>query len=448
MTTETGFGLPVDMQSEADRIRQRQQIAQMLMQAAMQQQGTQMLGPVAVRQSPFAGLARAAAGAWGGYQAGKTPEELRAVQMRAFTEGQGELEKLQQMDDPQARIAAASASRFPGIRQQAATWAKDEGENRRGAVKGLFDVGLPDAGLALARTGRWQDTTIPDPKAPQVFRTPEGRIDYAIDYNRAGVPSIKLGTPGTQVNVENRMAGREGELELTRQSEELSTRQKQAQTAMSELATAKRLNTLYEEGLRTGGGESLFQVARKVGSALGVDIPATGMTDSARNLLGERLLARAKALGSNPSEGDAKRIAEIVGTIDTDPTAIGKMNAWISAQALKSLQDFNEFVRVKQSGARGPIDYSTAAVGVRMPTGLFGDQRYQLGIMQALQEAGGDITQFTGPDGRPFAPDTQFRISSRAMRPGPATATPAKPADMSDADWQELLRLRQQMGGR
>ena len=53
-----GFGLPLEYQSELEALQRRRQLAQMLAQQSMAQQGTQMAGPIAIQQGPLANIAK------------------------------------------------------------------------------------------------------------------------------------------------------------------------------------------------------------------------------------------------------------------------------------------------------------------------------------------------------------------------------------------------------
>jgi hypothetical protein len=290
---------------------------------------------------------------------------------------------------------------------------------------------------------------IPAPQAPRLGVGPNGTTTVT-NYNRAGVPNMSLVGSGATTTIQ--LPGREAEMALARESKELTDRQEQAKTALGDLGQAQRLVQLYERGLQTGGGEEVFQAGRQFFTALGLEFPKGPLSSEAQTVFAERVANRIKEFGVTPTDSDRTYVKQMVGSLNTDPTAMGNLMAFTSAKALKGLQDFQDFVRIKRENTRGDSRmYDTADVGVRMPTELFGTPQFQMSIVQALKQGGGDITRLNDPVSRkPFDAGTVFDLGGGAIpqRTGPgAKPAPVKPADMSDAQWKRLQELEKKYGG-
>ena len=440
-----GFGLPLEYQSELEALQRRRQLAQMLAQQSMAQQGTQMAGPIAIQQGPLANIAKLLTTFVANKADTNAQAESKTLAQRAFGEGQTELQNLQGMPTQQARIAAALASRFPGIRGMGSTWQNQQSKAVEKAAEVLGANGQPGVAVdALANNTVPTSASIPPPPEPKVITAPGLPTPFVQTKDTKGQYGIHFPNMGSSVEV--KLPGKEGELALTRDSEELKARKDAAAAAMSNIATAQRLTDLYQQGLKTGGGAGVIQGARKVAQAFGVDMPETGMTDSARTLLGERILDRAKSLGANPSDADREAIKQIVGGIDTDPNAVGSLLAWMTGKSLKTLQDYNEFVAIKRQTARADHLYDTADVGIRAPTALFGPKGLQMRTIQALQQEGGDVTKYQDPTGQQIPADAQFQFGTNAaIAPNPPSS-PQGDGTLSPELQKRLEELRKKHG--
>lgn len=443
--SEQGFGLPMELQSEVENLQRRRQLAQAMLMQAMQPRQQQMVGPVAVRQSPLVGILQGLGGAMGGYFDAQAARQGRELQQKAFQEGTAELGDIQKLPTVQERIGRAMVSRFPGIRGMGAQWQKDFNENRRAGAKTLGDVGMPGEALTMLDL---DPGMVPPPKQPVLGQTPQGQTTVT-NYSRAGVPTMNVVGGGININ----LPGKEKEMALERESKELTTRQEQARTAMADLAQTQRLVQLYERGLRTGGGEETFQAARQFFSAFGLDFPTGPLSSEAKTVFSERVANRIKEFGVTPTDADRKFVEQMVGTLNTSPEAVANLMAWTTAKALKGLQDFQDFVSVKR-GAAGDnrAIYDTADVGIRMPPALFGPSNFQASVLQSLQQGGGDVTRFNDPvTNRPMEANTQFDIRGSAIPARkPATPSAQKPPNMPQRDWDRLQELekRYRTGGR
>ena len=397
MAQDQGFGLPLEYQSELESLQRRRQLAQMLMQRGMTPQPLQMAGPVAIKQSPFANIAQVLSGALGGYTDNKLRGQAKQVMQKADTEARTEMGQVAGMSDPQAQIAAMMASRFPGIRNQAAERRKAHDTAVQTAAKGLFDVGDTQGGLGALRQGQIPSALTPF-EGKVEFGQEQGRI-YGVTRDRQGKPTLNWAPRESTNSVDVRLPGQEGALELTRQSKELDERRAAAQLAQGEFANASRITEMLQQGAKVGGGGEIFQATRKFAQALGVDLPETGVTDSLSKLLGDRIIARAKERGHNPSNADVQFIKAASGDLNTDPGALSRLISYMTAISLKTMQDYQEFVKVKKESSRLPDLYNTADVGMRTPDALFGPMGLQMRIAQELQRQGGSLAGFRDPMG-------------------------------------------------
>lgn len=410
--------LPPEYAEQIQKLQRQQQIAQFLQQQAMQAntQPTQVLGGYAVKRSPLEGIASLLTGVLGTKAGSDAGTGITQVQGQAQKAQQEEISNLvsQYQADPKAGIAAALAAKFPGNRKLGEDWQKQYQERVNQFAGVAKDTDPRTAGAAVAGQqipSNWAPPPLPSPS----FATDPAGNPYVQTANRKGETEVKYAPKG--VNVTTNLASREGEMAFARESKDLETRQQQARDAMQELANAQRLNQVLEQGAQVGGGAGIKQATRKFFQAFGVDTPETGPTDAAKQLLGEKILDRAKTLGANPSNADRDAIKEIVGSIDTDPTALSRLLSYTTASALKSVQDFQNFLQVKQEKATPGIDYTSAGVGIRLPENLFGSQNLQMNTIQALQQLGGDITRFKDPSGQPFVQGSQFNIPPTAVQP-------------------------------
>lgn len=126
----------------------------------------------------------------------------------------------------------------------------------------------------------------------------------------------------------------------------LETGQQKAQAAADSLDTIAETRKAIAGGAYQGMGADMKLNVAKFGQALGfsIDPEKVANTDYLKSTLGKGLLDQAKTLGTNPSNADATRINEIVGSIGKDPRAMNKILDWQEAMALKSIGGHNKRV--------------------------------------------------------------------------------------------------------
>lgn len=431
----TGPIIPQEYQDQIDQARRRQMIAQMLQQQAMQNKGPQQVGPVAAKISPLAALANVAQMGVGGYLDSSAMSDASTAKSQFEKDQLADLQRIQSTPEP-GQVAAAQISKFPQ-NQAIGRALQGQMEKRREEAAKIAGTAGDEQGAMNLLSGQtpvnqYQAKQYPAPQIKYEVDTndPSGqrKIPYIYNYDKNGRPTI---SPGSSMTQTVNLPGKEGELAATREQSELGSMQNQAQTAQATLATAQRLTQALQDGGVTGGGGDLKQTARKFFQAFDINLPETGPTDVARTQLGAGMLANINKLGRNPTDYDEKLMQRLIGSLDTDPNAMPQLIAFMTAQAHKSLQDFGDFVDIKRNGPAAktyPGLYDTADVGIRTPKELFGPMDLQMRTMQALKQAGGDITRFRDPSGKPFDANSKFDIKNAPLTPPSTPAAVTAPA--------------------
>lgn len=431
------FGLPLEYQSEVDALQRRRQIAQMLLQQAMQPQQTQMMGPIAVRQSPIAGLARGLAGAYGGYKESQIPKELSGIRSRAETEGVEELTRLQGMQDPRQRITTGMASRFPGIRTQAQAWQKAYDERTNKAADVLKDD--PQASLDVLRTGQLPETYKPTPlPKPEEVTLPSGARGV-LEQDRKGQWQFKYEPKAGASQTVNIGADEKEAIQF--HAAQIKTRQEAAKASRGALDGIQRAVMALERGAQAGGGENFKQALRKGAEFFGVNLPDTASTEDLGMAMGEAMLGRLAALRP-ASNQDILTLEKIVGQIRTNPEALAQALSFGGAVAIRELQNYNKYMdEASGSLKEGPVRslFAGGKTGYEVPDKLTMPENFLVNMMENLDRLGGDAKPYgfvlTGQS------DTNPQIRGKPAREREAAAN-QKPPGMSDRDWKELQELR------
>lgn len=162
------------------------------------------------------------------------------------------------------------------------------------------------------------------------------------------------------------------------------------------------------------------------------------------------------------SDTDMKILAKIVGDIETDPTALTRAIAHAQAMSLRELSDFNRYVGAQSENLTDPVMksvFQNQHIGYELPGRLSGPMPFQMETLRALQNIGGDLSQFEGVDetGKPFkfSPNAKFNINPTAAFPGVADripeptkpGTPQKPLRVDQLTPAQKEELRKLLGG-
>lgn len=145
------------------------------------------------------------------------------------------------------------------------------------------------------------------------------------------------------------------------QADMLTGTYEKAKTAADDLLGISESRKAIKGGVFLGSGaETKLAIAKFVNSNIpGVTIEAdkVGNTDYLKSTLGKGLLDQAKTLGSNPSNADANRINDIVGSIGKDPAAMSKILDWRQSMAERAIQMHNNSVdQAAKSGFNPQFD--------------------------------------------------------------------------------------------
>lgn len=461
-------GLLSDDTEGAMADQRKQAIAMLLLKQLQQNRPTQQApvggynAPGIVAKTPLSALLMNA-GAQGIAQSdiASADAAMAARRQRAQQDYLSGMQGFADAPDKDAAIAKLMTSQNPMLRQMAEAQAKIRREQaekeaernrqlREAAARAFVEKGDTQGALqVLAEGAKVDPTRVPPPAPAPVFGSapgPDGKpIPTVTNVDpKSGKTSASFG-PGPASRVDVNLPGKEGEMRLKNEQEDLVAQQTAARSGVENLALTQRMRNLLRDGAVSGGGESLMQTARKVGELFGIKVPATGFTDELRSTLGERVLDKSKSLGSQPTNEDRRIIQEIMGSIDTDPKALIRLAAILDAQSLKANLDFKDFLGVKRKGAN-PSLYETADIGINAQP-VSGPVAYRLQVAQGLLQRGvapARVSQMTGiaEENLP-PPDAAVAISTGSyLGPGAGklaapqpTAKPTKPLDqMTDAE--------------
>lgn len=169
---------------------------------------------------------------------------------------------------------------------------------------------------------------------PQAQQAPGG--------NFAAGPSMQ---ETTRAKFNDKMAGEQGDL--------LTKSYTSAQDASNAMQGIQESRKAMQSGAFQGTGAEAKLAVAKFGQAVGINLDPEKVanTDYLKSTLGNGLLEKAKTLGSNPSNADASRITDIVGSIGKDPNAMKKILDWQEEMAVKSIEGHNS--RVGQAEGNG-----------------------------------------------------------------------------------------------
>lgn len=411
MATDPLGALPPEYQNDLDAAQMRRQLAQMLQQQGMNIQAPQQQGRIAAKISPFAALGSIAQSGIGAYLGNKAQHDIQDVRTRFNTDQNANITQMQNLPEDQA-VKFGQTSQFPMTRELAKTM-QTQAEKRRELTSTAYNSAGDLTGSLAALRGTTPPPTpapeppsmrfVPDPSDPSGIR----QIPMIVNKGKYG---IQTGTSaGSSNNTSINLPGKEGELAISQIGKNLDDRRKQAQTAQGTLYSTSNAIDALEKGALVGGGQDWKQGARKVGQAFGVDLPETAPTEQLKEALLKGVLEHAKELYP-VSNTDMKTLREMVGSIDSDPTALTRILAFGHASALRTLNGYNDYVGENQKNIHPLVQglFSGATSGYELPKSLFGPTGYQLEVVRQLQRQGFPINKLADPSGQPFAPDAKF----------------------------------------
>jgi hypothetical protein len=134
-----------------------------------------------------------------------------------------------------------------------------------------------------------------------------------------------------------------------------------AKTAADTLMTLQQARSSIKEGAFQGSGaETKLSIAKFINAnipGVNIDPAKVGNTDYLQSTLGSTMLAQAKALGPAPTDKDAERLTNILGSIGKDPLAMNKLIDWQEAMAKRAIDNHNRTVGDAETrGMKSPYD--------------------------------------------------------------------------------------------
>lgn len=144
-----------------------------------------------------------------------------------------------------------------------------------------------------------------------------------------------------------------------------------AKSALTGLETISEARKAVARGSYQGSGAELKQNLAMGIQAMGFDVnpQKVGDTGYLQSLLGEGILNKAKTLGANPTDNDAKIIRGIVGSIGTDPNALPKLLDHQEKMLRRSISSHNElYQNAVGKGFSSPFDMTVNAPEITKTT--------------------------------------------------------------------------------
>lgn len=454
MAAGNAFGaLAPQYQMHVEDALTRKNIAQAMQQRFMQgQQQSFVPGgtgtPIAVKQGGLGTLAEALSGIISGQQIGQADAQIYGARSADQAAGQAELQAFMAEPDRNKAIAQALASSRPDIRAFALEQQKrrqDQVNQFAGVIK---DRDATAAGNAIA------SQSLPTNFIPQPIPKPEiltqGDNTYALIPGANDTLDLKFAQKG--VVVQNNAPAKISDAAIAENTAELKAKKDAYDLGREVVNSSQKAITALEEGAKAGGGEGLKQYLRQAVQAFNGKTEGLTETTQLSQALGDAILANARKLAP-VTKADIGQLQDILGSVNTDPTALSKALAWNTAHGFKAMTDFNTFLdnqenllkdikNPDQADALRTI-YAGQRVGRDMPKGLFGPQLFQLETAKHLGNLGYDMAKLQGlPPGFLDSPPKinmsgAFPATTKSTDPG------VKPANLTPAEWDELQKLRQ-----
>lgn len=215
---------------------------------------------------------------------------------------------------------------------------------------------------------------------PLRFLPPEARQAMQTEANNTGVPAdVNLKTPQGmvsgqvtpqsapsgigQIGVSQAPINKQFDESLgTNMAKTITEGQSKAEELRDGVRAIDKSLDLIKQGAILGSGADLkTDAAKLLNSTFGMNISPDKVanTDFLRSTLGMPLLAKAKALGYNPTDADAKRLDTILGTISKDPNALPDLLQFNRELSIKAIESHNR----KASGVKGPYSLTVEVPG-------------------------------------------------------------------------------------
>ena len=401
--------LPIEYQSQIDALKKRQMMAQLLQKQGLNPAIAQSQGRMAARTSPLSFLSSALSSYIGTQADAKADQGISGVKQKYATDAQGAVDTFLKTPEEE-QDAFAAKTPFAPVREIAKTLAERKKQRVSDFITAVKDVDPAAAGgAALAGNVPRTPYSVPGLKPSETGNLPDGTA-YVRDFNRKNEPTTRL--VGKGVNVVNQIPKAENRLGLDVLEAGLKPREEAAVAAKNVISSTNRAVDALARGAQAGGGEGIKQGLRKAMQAFGVTPPNTEQTNELQMALGSAILTEAAKI-KPISNTDIETLRDIVGSINTDPNALVRALAFMQAESIRGLQNFGKYVEEQGSTLQDPLARQRLAgvtIGSELPGELFGPQSFQMGVLQALKQGGGDLSKFR-IGGQPIPADAQFNIS-------------------------------------
>jgi hypothetical protein len=415
--------LPPEYQSQIDAFRKKQLLAQLLQKQGLNPQMAQSQGRMAARTSPLSFLSSALSAYVGTQADAKADQGISGVKQKYATDAQGAIDQFLQAPETE-QMALGAKSQFPQVQSIAKALAdrRQKAIEAGATIAGKVD---PNAGLGMLQSGQFPTAPV-QPRA--VKPSEEGTLSdgtrFVRDFNPDGTPTTRLVRP--PISITNQIPRAESRMGLDVLEAGLKPREDAAVAAKNVISATNRAVDALERGAQAGGGENIKQALRKGLQAFGVTPAATAETNELEMALGTAILSEAAKI-KPISNTDIATLEKIVGSIGTDPNALARALAFMQAESIRGLQNFGRYVEEQGATVQDPVAKQRLAgvtIGSELPNQLFGPQSFQMGVLQALKQNGGDLSRFR-IGGQPIPEDAQFNISPGKGFPAAREKAPA-----------------------
>lgn len=175
-------------------------------------------------------------------------------------------------------------------------------------------------------------------------KTPEERTRAQSDIDGLTRETKRLG-----IKLQDDSSRRFGEQVANKSADSLLEGRDKAKAASDSLVGIQKARSAIAGTVFQGSGaETKLAVSKFINAnipGVNIDPEKVSNTDYLKSTLGASLLAEAKTLGSNPSNADASRINDIVGSITKDPGAMAKILDWRQEMAERAIKTHNDTVQ-------------------------------------------------------------------------------------------------------
>jgi hypothetical protein len=351
--------LPPEYEEQLRLLKQKQVLAQAMMQQGMQSPQTQVIGGYAVKQNPLDGLSRMLQTYLGAKTTAGTNQGITDVQKQYQGDLSNALAGLQGQSEPQ-QLTAMQTSKFPLIRGMAVPlqrhiWEADSKreDQRFQAQKAAAEIaagaGDPSGGMNILQNGLGAAGGYkpPLPKPPSFSQDPGGNT-YGLTYDAKGTPHITYAPKPTQISlssnpvIQGQKAGMEAwAKEAVKTVGELGTQARNAQTLLGSLQQLDQLNAAPLNGGPLASAQTWMQGFAK---SAGVKVDNAKLTDSqyfnsVASDVAQRVIGQ---YGGNRgvTKDEAAIIQQTVPQLQQSPEARSLLSRTLSSIANRQIQQF------------------------------------------------------------------------------------------------------------